>query len=42
MKKEEIRKARISLRKIHKKYVDELYDIVSKIDKSLETMDPNA
>ncbi len=35
----EIKEARESLRKIYKKYTDELFEIVSKIDKALEKLE---
>ncbi len=35
----EIRKARKELRKIYVKYTDELFEVVSKIDKTLERLE---
>ena len=39
MKSKEIRQARIQLRKLYIKYTDELFRIVSRVDKSLEGLE---
>lgn len=37
----EVRESRLKLREIYSKYVQELYEVVSKIDKSLELIEQN-
>jgi len=39
MKNKEIKEARIALRKLYNKYTKELFDVVSKIDKALESLE---